>query len=78
MADRDLCANCAHWREEHYDRTGVFQGALFGCSEYQGIEPSDERAANKAAEVRASAKAIASERTRRAQTFYQIATDQPE
>lgn len=70
MADRDLCANCAHWREEHYDVTGAFQGQLFGCHEYQGVDPDDARAAKKDAEIRASRKRILELRSEAAAGFY--------
>ena len=70
MAERDLCANCAHWREEHYGVTGEWQGHLFGCAEYQGVEPDDDRAARKADEVRASRKRIRDIRSQKAATFY--------
>lgn len=74
MADRDLCANCGHWREEHYGVAGEFQGQLFGCAEYQGVEPSDDRAARKADEVRASRNKIQQLRAKKAQTFYDEAS----
>ena len=70
MADRDLCANCRHWREEHYDTTGAFQGKLFGCDEYQGIDPDEDRAAKKEKEVRASRIKIAELREKNATAFY--------
>lgn len=55
--DRDLCANCGHWREEHYNN-GAAGGPyiaheLFGCAEYQGSVPSSERRAEKADDLEA-------------------------
>ena len=68
--ERDLCGNCAHWREEHYGVNGEFQGHLFGCAEYQGVEPDADRAAKKQEEVRASRKRIQELRSRKAANFY--------
>lgn len=67
---RDLCGNCQHWREEHYGVNGEWQGQLFGCAEYQGEEPSDERAAKKPDELRASKRRIQQLREQRATSFY--------
>lgn len=68
--DKDLCANCAHWREEHYGVNGEWQGNLFGCAEYQGTEPDDERSGKKADEIRASRKKLQQLRSQRAASFY--------
>lgn len=51
---RDLCANCGHWREEHYGKSGAFVAhTKFGCESYEGTEPSPERAAKKTAQLAA-------------------------
>ena len=53
---RSLCANCGHWREEHYTKTGNWMGDRIGCAEYFGTEPSEERRARKKKELAAAAK----------------------
>lgn len=72
--DRDLCANCGHWREEHYGVTGEFIGGrVFGCAEYQGIEPTEERRAKKADQLRAAREAIRRTLEEEADAFYATA-----
>lgn len=68
--DRDLCVNCDHWREEHYGVTGEFQGQLFGCAEYQGDAPDEERRSRKAEELRASRERIRQIKADRSAAFY--------
>lgn len=46
--DRDLCANCGHWREEHYNASGAFIGdRWYNCVEYLGTVPTAEQRAKK-------------------------------
>lgn len=51
--ERDLCANCDRWREEHYDRNGLWIADRWQvpCISYSGIEPSEERRKQKADEL---------------------------
>lgn len=44
--ERDLCANCDRWREEHYDNQDAWV-ADQPCSEYDGITPGPERRKKK-------------------------------
>jgi len=43
VRDRSLCANCDHWREEHYNEDGSWRGETIGCSEYEGVNPEAKR-----------------------------------
>lgn len=52
--DRDLCANCDQWREQHYNKSGIWIGDRIGCVEYQGSEPTDERREKKKKEIAAA------------------------
>lgn len=47
--DRDLCANCDRWREQHYNASGIFIADLLAppCVEYLGTSPSAERQKEK-------------------------------
>lgn len=50
--ERDLCGNCGHWREEHYNASGVFVAdRWFNCVEYLGTVPTEERRAKKREEI---------------------------
>lgn len=51
--ERDLCANCKRWREQHYSVTGVYHAHLLNppCLEYSGTAPSEERRAQKSEEL---------------------------
>lgn len=52
--ERDLCANCDHWRESHYAAGGAFiADKLFGCYEYQGVVPTEERRATRDEDLQA-------------------------
>lgn len=58
MDDRDMCANCGHWREEHYNRSGVFVAdRLFNCIEYSGTGATDEQRKTKAKDIKATSDA---------------------
>lgn len=70
--DKDLCSNCGHWREEHYDITGASQAHLLGCHEYQGERPTPERANKKNAELIASAARIAAAKQKALEKFYAL------
>ena len=49
--DRSLCANCDHWREEHYDAQGAWIGERIGCAEYDGVNPGPDRMKKKEKET---------------------------
>lgn len=51
--DRDLCANCGRWREEHYGGGGIWIADRWQvpCLEYWGTTASEERRARKADEL---------------------------
>lgn len=55
--DRDMCANCGHWREEHYNNGAAggpyIADKLFGCHEYQGSVPTAERRKEKDGDLEA-------------------------
>lgn len=72
--DRDLCMNCDHWREEHYGVTGEWQGQLFGCAEYQGGVPREERRAEKSEQVAASRQRVAQLRAAKTASWYDANT----
>lgn len=48
--ERDLCASCNRWREEHYDNQGNWLTDQ-PCSEYQGVTPSPDRLKKKEKEI---------------------------
>lgn len=71
MPELDLCANCGHWREEHYGRDGVYQGdEAFGCPSYLGSVPSPDRAAKKTEQLVASRKRLEGQRDEQLEAFY--------
>lgn len=35
-----ICANCNHWREEHYNQDGSWRGEKLKCVEYLGTTPN--------------------------------------
>jgi hypothetical protein len=55
--ERDLCANCDHWREEHYNASKVWVGDRIGCEEYLGVPASRERRLGKVRELNEAAAA---------------------
>lgn len=55
--ERDLCGNCDHWREEHYDSDGAWMGEMIGCAEYIGVNPTPERLRRKPKDLEKAASA---------------------
>lgn len=53
QVELDLCANCDRWREEHYNRSGIFIADRLDppCVEYQGMPAPDDRRKNKDREL---------------------------
>lgn len=49
MAERDLCANCGRWREQHYNLSGIFTADRQDppCLEFQGSVASAKRSDRK-------------------------------
>jgi len=54
--DRDLCANCDRWREQHYNLSGIFVADRLNppCVEYLGTMPDDARRGKKDKELAAA------------------------
>lgn len=48
--DRDICANCGRWREQHYREDGSWDheaNAEAECDEYYGRTPTPEELGTK-------------------------------
>ena len=54
MDNRDLCANCDRWREQHYNLSGIFIADRLDppCVEYLGTFPDEKRRQNKEKELK--------------------------